>query len=112
MCSGCAGPSLTIDAAQSSSLVAVHLACESLRAGAETTLALAGGVNLILGRAEPTVAAQRFGSLSPDGRCFTFDARANGYVRGEGGAVVVLKPLAHAVADGDHALSASYAAAR
>ncbi|MEN3357457.1 MAG: hypothetical protein V7637_1439 [Mycobacteriales bacterium] len=96
---GLHGPSMTVDAAQSSSLVAVHLACESLRRG-ETTLALAGGVNLNL-VPESTVGAAKFGGLSPDGRCYTFDARANGYVRGEGGGVVVLKPLAVAVADGD-----------
>ncbi|MEW9534298.1 beta-ketoacyl synthase N-terminal-like domain-containing protein, partial [Microbispora sp. NPDC049125] len=94
------GPSLTVDTAQSSALVAVHLACESLRSG-ESAVALAGGVNLNL-TPESTVTAERFGGLSPDGRCFTFDARANGYVRGEGGGVVVLKPLERALADGDH----------
>ncbi|WP_229691727.1 SDR family NAD(P)-dependent oxidoreductase, partial [Sphaerisporangium melleum] len=97
---GLHGPSLTVDSAQSASLTAVHLACESLRRG-ETGLALVGGVNLNL-TAESTLAALRFGALSPDGRCFTFDARANGYVRGEGGGMVVLKPLARALADGDH----------
>ncbi|WP_436764123.1 SDR family NAD(P)-dependent oxidoreductase [Streptosporangium sp. V21-05] len=96
---GLRGPSLTVDSAQSSSLVAVHLAAESLRGG-ESTLAIAAGVNLNL-VVDATIAAERFGGLSPDGRCFTFDARANGYVRGEGGGVVVLKPLARAVADGD-----------
>ncbi|HEX2312789.1 MAG TPA: SDR family NAD(P)-dependent oxidoreductase, partial [Thermomonospora sp.] len=96
---GLRGPSLTVDTAQSSSLVAVHLACESLRSGA-AELAVAGGVNLILAP-ESAVAAARFGGLSPDGRCFTFDARANGFVRGEGGGAVVLKPLARALADGD-----------
>jgi acyl transferase domain-containing protein len=96
---GLTGPSLTVDAAQSSSLVAVHLACESLLRG-EARLALAGGVHLNL---DPGVAlgAARFGGLSPDGRCFTFDSRANGYVRGEGGGVVALKPLAAAQEDGD-----------
>ena len=96
---GLSGPSMTVDAAQSSSLVAVHLACESLLRG-EAGMALAGGVHLNL---DPGAAlgAARFGGLSPDGRCFTFDARANGYVRGEGGGVVVLKPLAAALADGD-----------
>ncbi|WP_406280491.1 type I polyketide synthase [Embleya sp. NBC_00896] len=93
------GPSLTVDTAQSSSLVAVHLACESLRSG-ESTLAFAGGVHLNLA-AESTVGAERFGGLSPDHRSFTFDARANGFVRGEGGGVVLLKPLAAALADGD-----------
>ncbi|WP_063765500.1 type I polyketide synthase [Herbidospora cretacea] len=96
---GLRGPSLTLDTGQSSSLVAVELACESLRRG-ETGLALAGGVNLNL-LAQTTAAIGSFGALSPDGRCHTFDSRANGYVRGEGGALVVLKPLAAALADGD-----------
>ncbi|HXA53835.1 MAG TPA: type I polyketide synthase, partial [Solirubrobacteraceae bacterium] len=96
---GLRGPSLTVDTGQSSSLVAVHLACESLRRG-ESELALAGGVHLNLTSAGALRAA-RFGALSPDGHCYAFDARANGYVRGEGGAVVVLKPLAAALADGD-----------
>ncbi|TDC97019.1 acyltransferase domain-containing protein, partial [Nonomuraea deserti] len=96
---GLNGPSMTVDSAQSASLTAVHLACESLRNG-ETGLAIVGGVNLNL-TADSTLAALRFGALSPDGRCFAFDARANGYVRGEGGGVVVLKPLARALADGD-----------
>ena len=93
------GPSLAIDTACSSSLVAVHLACQSLRSG-ESTLALAGGVNLIL---SPAIADsfRQAGMLAPDGRCKTFDARADGYVRGEGAGVVVLKPLAQALADGD-----------
>lgn len=93
------GPSLTVDTAQSSSLVAVHLACESLRSG-ESELALAAGVSLALAP-EGALGAARFGALSPDGRCFTFDARANGYVRGEGAGLVLLKPLARALADGD-----------
>ncbi|MFC5143575.1 type I polyketide synthase [Streptomyces aureoversilis] len=96
---GLNGPSMTVDSGQSSSLVSVHLACESLRKG-ESTIALAGGVNLNI-VPESTLGAAKFGGLSPDGRCFTFDARANGYVRGEGGGIVVLKPLAQAVADGD-----------
>ena len=96
---GARGPSIAVDTAQSSSLVAVHLACASLRAG-ESELAIAGGVNLHL-LAESLVLANRWGGLSPDGRCYTFDARANGYVPGEGGAAVLLKPLARAVADGD-----------
>ncbi|WP_435857407.1 beta-ketoacyl synthase N-terminal-like domain-containing protein, partial [Streptomyces longwoodensis] len=96
---GLRGPSMTVDTGQSSSLVSVHLACESLRTG-ESTVALAGGVNLNL-LPETTDRVARFGALSPDGRCHTFDARANGYVRGEGGAVVVLKRLSRAVADGD-----------
>ncbi|MER6128475.1 type I polyketide synthase, partial [Streptomyces sp. NPDC001795] len=96
---GLRGPSLTVDAGQSSSLVAVHLACESLRRG-ESELALAGGVNLTLAP-DSALASAGFGALSPDGRCYTFDDRANGYVRGEGGALVLLKPLARALADGD-----------
>ncbi|WP_245847324.1 polyketide synthase [Mycobacterium szulgai] len=93
------GPSLTVDTGQSSSLVAVHLACESLRRG-ECGVALAGGVNLILSR-HHSVRTAKFDALSPDGRCYVFDARANGYVRGEGGGVVVLKSLADAVGSGD-----------
>ncbi|MCW2860861.1 MAG: beta-ketoacyl synthase, partial [Actinoallomurus sp.] len=96
---GLHGPSLTVDAGQSSSLVALHLACESLRRE-ESTLALAAGVNLNILR-EGTDSVARFGGLSPDGRCHTFDARANGYVRGEGGGAVLLKPLARALADRD-----------
>ncbi|MGM1059435.1 beta-ketoacyl synthase N-terminal-like domain-containing protein [Saccharothrix sp. Mg75] len=96
---GARGPSATVDTGQSSSLVAVHLAAQSVRSG-ESELAVAGGVQLNLAGTS-TVAAERFGALSPDGRCRVFDARANGYVRGEGGAVVVLKPLARALADGD-----------
>ncbi|AOR34238.1 hypothetical protein BFF78_27135 [Streptomyces fodineus] len=96
---GLKGPSMVVDAAQASSLVAVHLACASLQRG-ESTLAIAGGVNLNLVWESNEVSAG-FGGLSPDGRCYTFDARANGYVRGEGGGVVLLKPLARALADGD-----------
>ncbi|MGO4758827.1 polyketide synthase, partial [Streptomyces sp. 2MCAF27] len=96
---GFRGPSLAVDTAQSSSLAAVHLACESLLSGA-TGLALAGGVHLNL-VPEGALAFARAGAFSPDGRCYTFDARANGFVRGEGGGMVVLKRLADAVADGD-----------
>lgn len=93
------GPSIAIDTACSSSLVAVHQACGSLRNG-ESTLALAGGVNLILSPAI-TINFSKAGAMAPDGRCKTFDARANGYVRSEGAGVVVLKPLSKALADGD-----------
>ncbi|MBB5873478.1 acyl transferase domain-containing protein/short-subunit dehydrogenase [Allocatelliglobosispora scoriae] len=96
---GLRGASLTLDTGQSSSLVAVQMACESLRRG-ESGLALAGGVNLNL-LAETTAAIGRFGALSADGRCHVFDERANGYVRGEGGALIVLKPLSAALRDGD-----------
>ena len=96
---GLEGPSLTVNTACSSSLVAIHLACQSLRSG-DASLAIAGGVNLMI-VPDSTVAMARFGGLSADGRCFTFDARANGYVRGEGAGMVVLKPLSRARADGD-----------
>ena len=93
------GPSIAIDTACSSSLVAVHLACCSLRNG-ESTLAVAGGVNLIL---SPAIAINftKAGAMAPDGRCKSFDARADGYVRSEGAGVVVLKPLSKALADRD-----------
>ncbi len=97
---GFTGPSLTVDTAQASSLVAVHLACESLLRG-DSALAMAGGIHLNLDPRK-AVEAERFGGLSPDGRCHTFDARANGYVRGEGAGVVLLKPLTAARADGDN----------
>jgi acyl transferase domain-containing protein/acyl-CoA synthetase (AMP-forming)/AMP-acid ligase II/SAM-dependent methyltransferase/acyl carrier protein len=93
------GPSAAVDTACSSSLVAVHLACQSLRNG-ECDLALAAGVNLILAP-ELTEAFSRAGMLSPAGRCKTFDAAADGYVRGEGCAVLVLKLLPAALRDGD-----------
>jgi acyl transferase domain-containing protein/aryl carrier-like protein len=83
------GPSLAIDTACSSSLVAIHLACQSLALG-ESDLAIAGGVNLILSP-ENTVAMSQGRAMDPDGQCKTFDAAAGGYVRGEGGGLVVLK---------------------
>ncbi|OJF16059.1 type I polyketide synthase [Couchioplanes caeruleus] len=96
---GLQGPSLVVDSGQSASLVSVHLACAALRA-AECDLALAGGVQLNLA-AESWIAAARAGVLSPSGACHTFGAAADGFVRGEGGAVLVLKPLERAEADGD-----------
>ncbi|PKV77063.1 type I polyketide synthase [Streptomyces sp. TLI_146] len=96
---GLQGPSIVVDTAQSSSLVAIQLACESLRAG-QSDLVLAGGVSLNL-LSEGFTAAERFGALSPTGRASVFDARADGYVRGEGGGVVVLKTLRQALADAD-----------
>ncbi|WP_078956042.1 type I polyketide synthase [Streptomyces sp. NRRL B-1140] len=96
---GLRGPSMVVDTAQSSSLVAVHLAVRGLLDG-DCDLALAGGVNLMLSE-ETTSRIDDFGALSPDGRCHTFDERANGYVRGEGGGFVVLKRLSRALADGD-----------
>ncbi|GAB6041226.1 type I polyketide synthase [Endothiovibrio diazotrophicus] len=96
---GLQGPSIALDTACSSSLVAIHLAMASLRGG-ECDLALAGGTQLILSP-EHTISFSRAGMLAPDGRCKTFDAAADGYVRGEGCGVVVLKRLADALADGD-----------
>ena len=93
------GPSLAVDTACSSSLVAVHLACQSIWTG-ESEMAVAGGVNVLL---LPTVTAgfSKGGFMSGSGRCKSFDATADGYVRSEGAGVVVLKPLAQAQADGD-----------
>ncbi|MHB9858119.1 type I polyketide synthase [Streptomyces sp. YIM S03343] len=93
------GPSLAIDTACSSSLVAVEQACTSIAKG-DCTLALAGGVNLIL---SPALAINfaKAGAMALDGRCKTFDSRADGYVRAEGAGVVVLKPLSAALRDGD-----------
>ncbi|MES2347144.1 MAG: SDR family NAD(P)-dependent oxidoreductase, partial [Pseudomonadota bacterium] len=93
------GPSLLIDTACSSSLVALHDAVQSLRRG-ECSLAIAGGVNLIC-TPNNTLAFARAGMLSPSGRCHTFDGAADGYIRGEGAGLVLLKPLAQALADGD-----------
>ena len=87
------------DAACSSSLVAIHLACQSLRLK-ECTAALAGGVNALL-TPDPFVCFSKWGMMAPDGRCKTFDARADGFVRSEGCGIVVLKRLSDAVAAGD-----------
>ncbi|MFB9547707.1 beta-ketoacyl synthase N-terminal-like domain-containing protein, partial [Micromonospora sagamiensis] len=100
---GLHGPSLMVDTACSSSLVSVHLACRSLRSG-ETDLALAGGVNLMI-IPESHIFLSRARALSPDGRCKTFDASADGYGRGEGCGVVVLKRLSDAQRDGDRVLA-------
>ena len=101
---GLTGPCMAIDTACSSSLVAVHQAIESLRKG-ECNSALTGGVNLIL---EPAamIALSEVRALSPDGRCKTFDQSADGYARGEGCGMLLLKRLSDAVKDGDrvHAL--------
>ncbi len=93
------GPSMAIDTACSSSLVAIHLACRSLRDG-ECSKALVGGANVIL---SPALGINfgKAGVMAADGRCKTFDARADGYVRGEGAGIVVLKPLSRALADAD-----------
>src|ERR1041384_6157563 len=96
---GLQGPCMMLGTACSSSLVTAHLAAHSLRMG-ECDLAVAGGVNLMLSPI-PTEAGHRMQALSPDGRCRTFDAGANGFVRSEGCGVVVLKRLSDARRDGD-----------
>ncbi|MCI0398896.1 MAG: type I polyketide synthase, partial [Chloroflexi bacterium] len=100
---GLQGPSLAVDTACSSSLVTVHLACQSLR-NRECHLALAGGVNLILSP-EATIYFSKARMMAPDGRCKTFDAAADGYARGEGCGMLVLKRLSDALADGDNILA-------
>jgi acyl transferase domain-containing protein/acyl carrier protein len=100
---GLQGPSVAVDTACSSSLVAVHLACQSLRMQ-ECNLALAGGVNVMVTPVASINACQAR-MLSVDGRCKTYDASADGYARGEGCGVVVLKRLSDAIADGDNILA-------
>ncbi len=96
---GLRGPSLTVDTACSSSLVAIHLAVQSIRSG-DSTLALAGGVNLIL-QPQITIAYSQSRMMAPDGRCKFGDASGDGYVRSEGAGLVLLKALPQALADGD-----------
>ncbi|HEV7420947.1 MAG TPA: polyketide synthase, partial [Mycobacterium sp.] len=100
---GLRGPAVAVDTACSSSLVSIHLACQSLRLR-ESDVALAGGINLIL-RPETQLALSKWGMLSPRGKCHAFDADADGFVRGEGCGVVVLKRLTDAVDDGDRVLA-------
>ncbi|HZO24736.1 MAG TPA: polyketide synthase, partial [Chloroflexota bacterium] len=97
------GPSLAVDTACSSSLIAVHLACQSIWRG-ESIMALAGGVNVIASP-EGSIGFSKARMTATDGRCKAFDAAADGYVRGEGCGVVVLKPLAAARRDGDTILA-------
>src|SRR6185295_18662857 len=100
---GLQGPAVSIDTACSSSLVALHLACQGLRHG-DCDLTLVGGVNLIL-TPEINVNFSKAGMMAPDGRCKTFDAAADGYVRGEGGVMIVLRRLRDAQAAGDRVLA-------
>ena len=100
---GLRGPAVAVDTACSSSLVAVHLACHSLRQR-ESDIALAGGMNVLL-RPESQIALSAWGLMSKQGQCRTFDADADGFVRGEGCGVVVLKRLVDAVRDGDRVLA-------
>ncbi|MBP0013905.1 MAG: SDR family NAD(P)-dependent oxidoreductase [Roseofilum sp. SBFL] len=100
---GLQGANIQVDTACSSSLVATHLACQNLRLG-ESNLALVGGVNLILSPIS-TIGRCQLKALSPDGRCKTFDAAANGYGQGEGCGVLVLKRLSDAISDGDSILA-------
>ena len=100
---GLKGPSMAVDTSCSSSLVTVHLACQSLRLG-ESNLALAGGVGLNL-VPDTSIALSRTRMLNPDGRCKTFDAAASGFVKGEGCGVILLKRLSDALADGDNILA-------
>jgi acyl transferase domain-containing protein len=97
------GPSLSVDAACSSSLVALHLACQSLRSH-ESDRALAGGVSAMLSP-ELSIGLSQWDFMAPDGRCKTFDSRADGWVRGEGAGVLVLKRLSDALADKNHILA-------
>ncbi len=96
---GLQGPAVAVDTACSSSLVAIHQACQALRLG-ECDLALAGGANVLLSPAT-MITFSSAQMLAPDGRCKTFDAAADGYVRGEGCGVIVIKRLEDAVRDGD-----------
>ncbi|MCE9672544.1 SDR family NAD(P)-dependent oxidoreductase [Myxococcus stipitatus] len=100
---GLQGPSMVVATACSSALVSVHLACQALRQG-ECSLALAGGVNLVL-HPDNNIVLSKMRALAPDGRSKTFDASANGYGRGEGCGVLVLKRLSDARRDGDRVLA-------
>ncbi|KUJ19541.1 reducing type I polyketide synthase [Mollisia scopiformis] len=94
-----AGPSITIDTACSSSMAALDLSCQGLWSG-ESTMGIVAGSSLIL-TPEMNIALSNMNFLSPDGRCYSFDDRSNGYGRGEGFGVLILKPISQAIQDGD-----------
>ncbi len=98
-CFNLKGPSMSMDTACSSALTAVHIAVEQIRAG-KCKMAMAGGVTVMI-TPDGFIGFSQAGMLSPDGRCAAFDATANGFVRGEGAGMVLLKPLSQALADGD-----------
>ena len=100
---GLNGPAMSVDTACSSSLVAIHLACQALRHG-EADLALAGGVNVLL-MLKPFISFSKWGMMAPDGRCKTFDASADGFVRSEGCGMLVLKRLTDAYSAKDPILA-------
>lgn len=93
------GPAVSVDTACSSALVAINLACESVWSGM-ADMALAGGCNALI-TPDASIGFSKATMLSPTGQCFAFDDRANGYVRGEGAGMFVIKPLSKARADGD-----------
>ncbi|MGO4778681.1 polyketide synthase, partial [Lysobacter sp. 2RAB21] len=94
------GPSAPLDTACSSSLIALHRAIESIHTGS-CDMAIVGGVQVMLTPAGH-ISFGAAGMLADDGKCKTFDSRANGYVRGEGSGAILIKPLENAIADGDH----------
>ena len=102
-CLGLQGPALSVDTACSSSLVAIHLACQSLRSS-ECRMAVAGGVNVII-KPDLFVYLSRAKALAPGGCCKVFDAKSDGFIRGEGCGIIVLKRLSDARADGDNVLA-------